>query len=390
MAGKKLGIIGARGMVGQVLLKRMVEENDFAPFETTFFSTSSIDQPNPYVTQINNANVDDLLRDAFDLNRLLKMDYIISTQGGDYTSKIFKPLMEAGYKGKWIDAASTLRMHADSVIVLDPINLEQMKQSLHRGGQIFVGGNCTVSLMLLALGGLFKENLVEWVSSMTYQAASGAGARNMAELLVQSHHLTRKLVGKVGNNDNWNPQEEIENLSRDILKNEEALRAALKESDFPKDHFGAPLSMNLLPFIDSEWEHGQSKEEWKGAVEANKILQTAQFIPVDGTCVRVGALRSHSQALTIKLHKNVSLKTCEELVKSHNSWVKFVPNQKSLTMSELTPAATSGTLNIAVGRMRKMNLGDTYLNVFTVGDQLLWGAAEPLRRTLQIMLENEK
>lgn len=368
---KKLGIVGARGMVGQVLMDRMIKENDFAHFETTFFSTSQKNMPNPL--QIKGSNP--TLQDAFDINLLKNMDIILSCQGGDYTKEIHSKLRADGFKGYWIDAASTLRMNDNSIIVLDPLNLDVIKNGLHNNIRDYVGGNCTVSLMMLALGGLFKAGHIEWVTSMTYQAASGAGARHMNELLSQMKFVTDHVL------------KDGANLADQILGVEKNVKNLLSHPEFPKSNFGYPLSFNLLPWIDVEWENGQSKEEWKGSVEANKILQTKKFIPIDGTCVRVGAMRCHSQGLTIKLNKNIPLDEIESMIKEHNEWVKFVPNNKSETLDSLTPQFASGSLQIPIGRVRKMNLGPEYLNAFTVGDQLLWGAAEPLRRMLHILLE---
>jgi aspartate-semialdehyde dehydrogenase len=368
----KLGIVGWRGMVGQVLMERMLSEEDFKHFETTFFSTSQAKQKNPFHEQIKNS--DPVLKDAFDLDQLKQMDIILTCQGGDYTKEMHKKLKDSGFKGFWIDAASTLRMEKEATLILDPINGFDIKEAIKHGKKDFVGANCTVSLMMLSIGGLFKANLVEWVTSMTYQAASGAGARHMNELLTQMKYVTDKTMSTTTN------------LSEKILSVEKNVKEIINSADFPKENFGYPLAFNLLPYIDAEYENGQSKEEWKGSAELNKMLGTKKFIPVDGTCVRVGAMRCHSQGLTIKLNKNVPLDEIHDLIKSHNPWVHLVPNNKPQTMSELTPAFASGTLQIPIGRVRKMNLGDEYLNAFTVGDQLLWGAAEPLRRMLLIIL----
>ena len=371
----KLGIVGWRGMVGQVLMERMLAENDFAHFETTFFTTSQKGQKNPFFSQVKNSTEN--LQDAYDLDLLKQMDIILTCQGGDYTKEVHGKLKSQGFKGFWIDAASTLRMEKDSVLVLDPVNLKLLQNSIKNGTRDFIGSNCTVSLMMLSIGGLLQNNLVEWVTSMTYQAASGAGARHMNELLTQMKYVTDRTMS------------ESTNLSEKILQVEKNVKTMINSPEFPKDNFGAPLAFNLLPFIDSEWENGQSKEEWKGSVELNKILGTKEFIPVDGTCVRVGAMRCHSQGLTIKLKKDVPLNEIESMIREHNSWVHFVPNNKPQTMNELCPAYASGTLRIPIGRVRKMNLGPMYLNAFTVGDQLLWGAAEPLRRMLHIILETK-
>jgi aspartate-semialdehyde dehydrogenase len=369
----KLGIVGWRGMVGQVLMERMLAENDFNKFTTTFFSTSQKGENNPYFDLVKNS--DPKLYDAFSVTELSQMDVILTCQGGDYTNEIHPQLKKAGFKGYWIDAASALRMHKDTTLILDPVNLEQLKTGLKNNQKDFIGSNCTVSLMMLALGGLFKANLVEWVTSMTYQAASGAGARHMNELLTQMKYVTDRT-----NTTN-------ENLSEKILQVEKNVKQIINSSEFPKENFGYPLAFNLLPYIDSEYENGQSKEEWKGSAELNKILGTTKFIPIDGTCVRVGAMRCHSQGLTIKLNKDIGLEEVNALIANHNPWVYLVPNNKPQTMQELTPAFASGTLRIPIGRVRKMNLGNQYLNAFTVGDQLLWGAAEPLRRMLNIIVD---
>lgn len=360
---KKVGFIGWRGMVGSVLMDRMMSENDFSHMESYFFTTSQTGGVAPKV-----ANGHHTLITALETKELLKMDILVSCQGGDYTTEMFPQLRKDGWKGIWIDAASTLRMKDDSVIVLDPVNRQSIEGALHRGTKNFVGGNCTVSLLLIALHGLFKENLVEWVSSMTYQAASGAGAKNMIELLDQ--------MRSVGNRFNQNPAAEALDLERQMT-------GLVSENTFPKTNFGHPLALNILPWIDSEMPSGQSKEEWKAQVEANKILQTQTQIPIDGTCVRVGALRCHSQGLTIKLKKSAHLSTVEELIRSANSWVQLVPNNKPDTLAQLTPAAVSGKLHIPIGRLRPMTIGPEYFNAFTVGDQLLWGAAEPLRCVLR-------
>ena len=366
---KKLGIIGQRGMVGSVLMDRMLAEGDFDFFDTFLFSTSQVGLDAPIIS-----GVHDKLLDANCIDALAEMDIIISCQGGTYTEKIHKPLRNSGWNGYWIDAASTLRMKDSSLIILDPVNLKEINKGLNSGVKDFIGGNCTVSLMLLALGGLFKEGLIEWVTSMTYQAASGAGASNMFELMDQME-FTAESFKKLKKN----------HPAISALSMEKEISNLFEDSDFPKDNFSAPLNLNLLPWIDSEVTNGQSKEEWKAQVEANKILNTNKIIPIDGTCVRVGSLRCHSQAFTIKLKKTVDIKTVEELLSSHNDWTKLIPNSKDETISKLTPAAVSGTLDIPVGRVRSMTLGDEYINAFSVGDQLLWGAAEPLRRMLQLL-----
>ena len=371
---KKLGLIGWRGMVGSVLMERMEKENDFAGIHTTFFSTSNAGGHAPVVA----GSYESVLVDAFDIEALAAQDIIISCQGGDYTSSVFNKLREAGWQGYWIDAASTLRMDEDAMIILDPVNREIIDQSLERGIKNFIGGNCTVSLMLMALGSLFKEGLVEWATSMTYQSASGAGAQNMKELLEQMG-----AISSLVNSDLYNP-------AKSILEIDQMITDSFMTDQYPKSRFGVPLAGSLIPWIDSELENGQSREEWKAMAESNKLLQLERSVPIDGTCVRVGAMRCHSQGLTVKLTKDVPLEDIEAMIKESNRWVKVVPNHRDITMQELTPAATSGTMTIPVGRLRKMNLGPEYLNAFTVGDQLLWGAAEPLRRMLNILLEREE
>jgi aspartate-semialdehyde dehydrogenase len=363
---KNVGFIGWRGMVGSVLMERMLEEKDFSYMHSFFFSTSQTGGEAPRVS-----NAHGTLLSARDPKELMKMDILVSCQGGEYTQEIYPQLRMNGWKGVWIDAASTLRMKDDAVIVLDPVNQNYVQQSIENGGKTFVGGNCTVSLLLIALHGLFKENLIEWVSSMTYQAASGAGAKNTIELLDQ--------MKSVGQTFDRNP-------AASALELEKQMNDMMALGSFPKANFGHALALNILPWIDSEMPSGQSKEEWKAQVEANKILQTSTSIPIDGTCVRVGALRCHSQGLTIKLKKTVSLPAVEELLSSANDWVKLVPNNKVDSLKELTPAAVTGRLQVPIGRVRKMSLGDEYLNAFTVGDQLLWGAAEPLRCVLKMVL----
>ena len=363
---KKVGFIGWRGMVGSVLMERMGKEKDFLKMESYFFSTSKGGEEAPVV-----ANGYPKVLSSTDLKELMKMDILVSCQGGEFTLEMHPALRNSGWKGYWIDAASTLRMKSDSVIILDPVNRHIIQDSISKGMKDFIGGNCTVSLMLIALHGLFKADLVEWVSSMTYQAASGAGAKNMLELLAQ--------MQTVGNKYGANP-------ALGALEMEKEVKSLIASDSFPKANFGHPLALNILPWIDSEMPNGQSKEEWKAQVEANKILQTQKEIPIDGTCIRVGALRCHSQAMTIKLTKSVELATVESLIAEANPWVKLIPNNKAETLKKLTPASVSGTLNIPIGRVRKMTLGDQYLNAFTCGDQLLWGAAEPLRCTLRMLV----
>lgn len=367
---KKVGLIGWRGMVGSVLLQRMHEEDDFSKIEPYFFSTSQAGLEAPHWSK----NTE--LLGAYDTEALLGMDIIISCQGGGYTEKIHPQLRNLKWKGHWIDAASTLRMSPDAIITLDPINNEQILKGLHSGVKDFIGSNCTVSLMLLALGGLFKEDLVEWMTSQTYQAASGAGAKNMQELLHQMKYITQQVS---------------EDLSRksSILTIDQKVTESLKHADYPDELFGTSLAANLIPWIDKAVEKGQTKEEQKGFNETNKILgRTQSPIPVDGTCVRVSSMRCHSQAFTIKLKKSVSLSTIENIIADHNPWVELIENNKEQTLKHLTPKNVTGTLKIPIGRVRKLNIGDTYLNAFSVGDQLLWGAAEPLRRTLNILIKN--
>ena len=363
----KVGIVGWRGMVGSVLMQRMLEENDFAGIEPVFFSTSQAGQVAPM-----NAGT---LKDASDIAELKKLDIIITCQGGDYTKAIHPELRKQGWNGYWIDAASTLRMEDNAVIILDPVNRDVIDAALKNGQKDFIGGNCTVSLMLMGLGGLFRAGLVEWVSSMTYQAASGAGAPNMRELLSQMGVLNSTVA------------EELKTLGSAILEIDQKVTEALRDGSMPTKEFGFPLAGNVLPWIDREVEDGQSREEWKGFAETNKILGTTTPIPVDGLCVRVGAMRCHSQALTIKLNKDVPIGEIEELIKNDNQWVKLIPNTKADSLAGLTPAAVSGTLTVPVGRLRKMRMGSQYLSAFTCGDQLLWGAAEPLRRMMRILTD---
>jgi aspartate-semialdehyde dehydrogenase len=369
----KLGIVGWRGMVGQVLMERMLHEADFNHFDTTFFSTSNAGGLHPF-THLKKA--EPKLLDAFSINDLKAMDVIITCQGGDYTKKIFKELRQSGFTGYWIDAASTLRMDSESTIILDPVNLEVIKSALLNGKKDFIGGNCTVSLMLMALGGLFKGQHIEWMTAMTYQAASGGGARHMNELLNQMKFFTDRVMDKETN------------LSNRILEVEKNVTGLMKDPAFPKENFGASLACNLLPWIDSDMGDGVSREEWKASAEGNKILQSKSIVPIDGTCVRVSSMRCHAQGLTIKLNKKIPLNEIEMMIAEHNPWVKVVNNDKIETLKYLTPEYASGKLEVPIGRLRKMNMGDDYLNAFTVGDQLLWGAAEPLRRMLHIVLEH--
>ncbi|MDA8139818.1 MAG: aspartate-semialdehyde dehydrogenase [Desulfobacteraceae bacterium] len=369
---RTVGFVGWRGMVGSVLMERMRAENDFKYFAFSFFSTSQAGQKGPDVGQGIQP-----VEDAHDIKRLSKMDIVLSCQGGDYTQACYKQLRQSGWKGYWIDAASTLRMEPDSVIILDPVNRHVIDGALKNGIKDFIGGNCTVSLMLMALGGLYANNLVEWMTSMTYQAASGAGAKNMQELVQQMHTIGQKAAGLLAM-----PATAILDIDRNVT-------STIRSDDFPSDNFGAPLAASLIPWIDRAMENGQTREEWKGYAETNKILgRQSQLIPIDGQCVRIGAMRCHSQAFTIKLTKDIPLKEIEAILAGHNSWVKLVPNTKEATLKELTPAAVSGTLKVPVGRIRKMLLGGNYLTAFSVGDQLLWGAAEPLRRMLHILREH--
>ncbi len=368
---KIVGLIGWRGMVGSVLMQRMQEERDFAAIRPVFFSTSQHGQPAPDFAGQSAGT----LQDAFDLEALKALDIIITCQGGDYTSEIYPKLRAAGWQGYWIDAASTLRMDDEALIILDPVNHQVIRDGLSNGIKTFVGGNCTVSLMLMSLGGLFANDLVEWASVATYQAASGGGARHMRELLIQMGMLHDSVA------------ESLQNPASAILDIERRVTEISRNGVLPTDNFGVPLAGSLIPWIDKQLENGQSREEWKGQAETNKILHTSRIIPVDGLCVRVGALRCHSQAFTLKLKKDLPLAEIEQLLANHNEWVKVVPNDRDRTMRELTPAAVTGTLNTPVGRLRKLNMGPEYLSAFTVGDQLLWGAAEPLRRMLRLLVD---
>jgi aspartate-semialdehyde dehydrogenase len=371
-AMKRVGLVGWRGMVGSVLMQRMLEEHDFDLIEPVFFTTSQVGGKGPAIGRDVPA-----LKDAKNVGELKAMDAIISCQGGDYTTEVFPQLRAAGWNGHWIDAASSLRMQEDAVIILDPVNMGVIKDALARGGRNWIGGNCTVSLMLMALGGLFRHDLVEWMSAMTYQAASGAGAQNMRELIAQmgeAHRVAQALLD--------NPASAILDIDREVA-------GILRDEKFPTANFGVPLAGSLIPWIDKDLGNGQSREEWKGQAECNKILgRAAQPVPVDGICVRIGAMRCHSQALTIKLRQDVPLDEIEAMLASANDWVKVIPNRREVTLRELTPAAVTGTLSVPVGRLRKLSMGGEYLAAFTVGDQLLWGAAEPLRRMLRILLEN--
>ncbi|MBD8656615.1 aspartate-semialdehyde dehydrogenase [Oxalobacteraceae sp. CFBP 13730] len=373
---KLVGLVGWRGMVGSVLMQRMQEEGDFDHIEPVFFTTSNPGGAAPAM-----AKNETTLKSASDIAELSKCEIIISCQGGDYTSEVFPQLRAAGWNGYWIDAASTLRMNDDAVIVLDPVNRAVIDAALSRGVKNYIGGNCTVSCMLIGLGGLFEAGLVEWMTSMTYQAASGGGAQHMRELLTQFGTINSAIKPLLDN-----PASAILEIDRTVLATQHGL-----SSDETKQ-FGVPLAGNLIPWIDKDLGNGQSKEEWKAGAETNKILGRgagfdAKPIPVDGLCVRIGAMRCHSQALTIKLTRDVPLDEISDIIASHNAWTKVVPNNREASMRDLSPAAVTGGLTIPVGRLRKMSMGDDYLSAFTVGDQLLWGAAEPLRRMLRIVLE---
>jgi len=376
----KVGFVGWRGMVGSVLMGRMLEEEDFSGIEPVFFTTSNVGGEGPSIGETINP-----LKDAKDIAELAQMDTIISCQGGDYTKTVFQPLRDSGWNGYWIDAASSLRMNDDAVIVLDPVNAHVIDDALEQGVKNFIGGNCTVSLMLMAIGGLINAGHVEWVSAMTYQAASGGGARHMRELINQMGIL-HDTVG-----------EELANPASAILDIDKKIADKLSNGSLPQENFGVPLAGSVLPYIDAELASGQSREEWKADAETNKIVRGSQsdnssaiaHIPVDGICVRVGAMRCHSQALTIKLKKDLPMGEIESLLANANDWVKVVPNHKECSLTDLTPTSVTGTLSVPVGRLRKMHMGPEYLSAFTVGDQLLWGAAEPLRRMLQILLKRK-
>jgi aspartate-semialdehyde dehydrogenase len=365
-----VGIIGWRGMVGSVLLERMREERDFEHIRPTFFSTSQAGAAGPEV-----GGTRAPVLDAHDVAALARHPILISTQGGDYTQAIHPKLRAAGWRGYWIDAASTLRMDKNAVIVLDPVNLPVMQSARAAGIKDFIGGNCTVSLMLMAVAGLMREGLVEWITAMTYQSASGAGAQNMRELLEQMG----RVYGSVATL--------LKDPAAGILDIDRAVSESLKADGFPTSHFGVPLAASLIPWIDKDLGNGQSREEWKAAAEANKILGSeAKPVPVEGICVRVSAMRCHSQALTLKLKKDLPLAEIERIVAGSNQWVRVVPNDKAASIAALSPAAVSGSLEVPIGRLRKLAMGGEYLSAFTVGDQLLWGAAEPLRRTMRFLL----
>lgn len=376
MATKLVGLMGWRGMVGSVLMDRMAQENDFALIEPVFFSTSNAGGKAPSFAKNETA-----LKDAFDIDALKRCEIIITAQGGDYTSEVFPKLRAAGWSGHWIDAASTLRMKDDAVIILDPVNLPVIKKSLANGGRNWIGGNCTVSCMLMGVGALYKAGLVEWMSTQTYQAASGGGAQHMRELLTQFGTLNGAVKGLLDD-----PKSAILEIDRQIIAKQRSLGEA------ETANFGVPLGGSLIPWIDKDLGNGMSKEEWKGGAETNKILGQGEgfgtpAVPVDGFCVRVGAMRCHSQALMFKLKKDVPLADIESMIANDNEWVKYVPNTREATIRDLTPVAVTGTMTIPVGRVRKLAMGPEYVGAFTVGDQLLWGAAEPLRRMLRILLD---
>lgn len=368
---KRVGFIGWRGMVGSVLMDRMRAEGDFEQIpEAVFFTTSQVGQPGPDVGQGARP-----LQDAESIEALREMDLILTCQGGDYTKAIYPKLRATGWDGYWIDAASALRMDPNATVILDPVNRPVIDTALDQGRRDFIGGNCTVSLMLMAIGGLFREGLVEWVSAMTYQAASGAGAKNMRELLAQMGTLHGAVAPM------------LEDPASAILEIDRRVTETMNGPNFPVENFGVPLAGSLIPWIDTQLPNGQSREEWKGMAETNKILgREGDPVPIDGLCVRVGAMRCHSQGLTIKLTRDCSIPEVEAIIAASNEWVRVIPNDRGRTLQALSPAAVTGTLSIPVGRVRKMNLGDRYLAAFTVGDQLLWGAAEPLRRMLRILL----
>lgn len=368
---KAVGLVGWRGMVGSVLMQRMRDEGDFKLIEPVFFSTSNVGGAAPEW-----AEGAAPLQDAYDIDTLKKLPIIVTAQGGDYTNEVYPKLRAAGWDGIWIDAASALRMHDDAVIVLDPINRDLIDASLSKGVRDFIGGNCTVSCMLMGVGGLFKAGLVEWMSSMTYQAASGGGAQHMRELLTQ--------FGIIGNS----VQSLLDDPASAILDIDRQVLATQRDESLPHSNFGVPLGGSLIPWIDTQLDNGQSREEWKAQAETNKVLGRSgdEMIPIDGLCVRIGAMRCHSQALTFKLKKDVPLDEINDIISSSSDWSKLIPNEREVTMRELTPIAVTGTLDIPVGRVRKLNMGPEYISAFTIGDQLLWGAAEPLRRMLRIAL----
>jgi aspartate-semialdehyde dehydrogenase len=364
----RVGFIGWRGMVGSVLLQRMREEGDFTGLESVFFSTSNVGGAAP-----DEGGPGAILHDARDLKRLAACDVLVSCQGGDYTTEVFAPLRKSGWRGYWIDAASTLRMAEDAVIILDPVNAGVIEQGLARGLRNYIGGNCTVSLMLMAVAGVLQAGLVEWISTMTYQAASGGGAAKMLELVAQMGRLVEPV--------RESPSENALAVDRMVIE-------AQRSASLPTEEFGAPLAGSLLAWIDKDMPGGQTREEWKGMAEANKIMGLNPPVVVDGICVRVGTMRCHSQGLVIKMKRDVPLPEIEKILAGANEWVRVVPNNKEATLRDLTPTAVSGTLDVAIGRLHKLKMGPEYLGAFTVGDQLLWGAAEPLRRMLNILRQH--
>lgn len=367
----RIGFVGWRGMVGSVLMERMLTEQDFGDYEPIFFTTSNVGGKGP------NIGLDiPPLKDAYDLHLLSKQDIIVTSQGGDYTKKVYPEIRKKGWTGYWVDSASALRMDDDSIIALDPVNRSVIDSGLSSGIKSYIGGNCTVSLMLMAVSGLLAHDHIEWISSMTYQAASGAGAKNMIELIAQI-----SVLGDAA-------RESLSDPASSAIEIDAIITKELRSTALPMENFGVPLAASLIPWIDSVMESGQTREEWKGFVESNKILQPKKPIPVDGICVRVGAMRCHSQGFTIKLDKDIPLDEISEMVENGNEWVRLVPNDKESTIENLTPAAVSGTLTIPVGRIRKMLFGPEYVAAFSCGDQLLWGAAEPIRRILKIIIEH--
>lgn len=371
---QSVGFVGWRGMVGSVLMQRMREENDFAALNPVFFSTSNAGGKAPDWAGSG------ALQDAHDIESLKKLPIIVTAQGGDYTTEVYGKLRAAGWAGHWIDAASTLRMNPDAVIVLDPVNRDVIESAMQRGARDFIGGNCTVSCMLMGLAGLFRAGLVQWMTSMTYQAASGGGAQHMRELLTQFGLVNRQVAALLDD-----PASAILDIDRGVLDLQ-------RSGELPTEHFGVPLAGNLIPWIDKDLGNGVSREEWKGGAETNKILGRGKgfdepAIPIDGLCVRIGAMRCHSQALTIKLTRDVPMDEITDIIAHGTAWAKVVPNTREATVTGLSPVAVTGTLDIPVGRLRKLSMGPDYLSAFTVGDQLLWGAAEPLRRMLRILLE---
>ncbi len=372
---QSVGIVGWRGMVGSVLMQRMREEGDFSYINPVFFSTSNVGGAAPSWAEGAGP-----LQNAYDIETLKKLPIILTAQGGDYTSKVYPELRNAGWDGIWIDAASTLRMQDNAVIVLDPVNRDVIDAALAKGVRDYIGGNCTVSCMLMGLAGLFRHDLVDWMTSMTYQAASGGGAQHMRELITQFGLLQGSVADLLAD-----PASAILEIDRKLL-------ATQKDPSLPQEHFGVPLGGNLIPWIDKDLGNGQSREEWKAQAETNKILgrgndgTNGAIIPIDGLCVRIGAMRSHSQALTIKLKRDVPVNEIEDIIRQGTAWAKLVPNERDSSMHDLSPVAATGTLNIPVGRIRKLSMGPEYISAFTVGDQLLWGAAEPLRRMLRIAI----